>query len=214
MNKIYVLLLTLFVLSSEAHAASAPKGIPGVEGPFLNFVDGKILITMLLTEVELEGGLEVPIPRTNRSTASLQPNVMGGSMVTVSISQEDIKEALNVDVTDSWTLPCGRPIPGIAGGELKDGIRIDLPEDKYNLSFYYHKKIFGVYVPFNFDLPNGVASITLNWKGKPVGAIAIVGKEGDKRAAGTIFLRPEAILGNKEIMDLMNRAPGELQQQY
>lgn len=206
MKSFFGLILTFFALSLPLTSfASTQRGeIPGVKGPYINFVDNKLQLTILLTEVELEGGIEVPIYKTKNSFASIQQNVIdGGSMVVLKIANEDIKELLNVEFGDSQTLPCGRPIPGIPGGVLKDAFRLDLPEEQYNLSFYYHPKLFGIYVPFNFEVPTGMISIPLKWKGKNVGAFALIGKDGDKKASGTVFLRLDAIKNDKEMQLLL-----------
>ena len=194
-----VIFLVVFILALPYAAFAGP--IPGVEGPVINFLDGKLVVSLMLTKVEMQGGLELKIPRSANSYAGLEPNVLdGGTIFNLKLDVEDIRKALNISVGDDTNLPCGRHIPGIPGGILKDSIRVDLPEDHYNLSFYFHKKLFGTYVPFNFDFPGGSGSIKLTWKGKDIGTLVLVGKEGDKKAAGLIFLQWPKIRNNPEFM--------------
>jgi hypothetical protein len=193
-----LLLMFVFLFSSSVFANT---GIPGIKGPVINFVGGKLVVSLLLTQLELQGGLELQIPSTNSSYAGIEPNVLdGGSIFNLKLDVEDIKKALNVTVGEGNVLPCGRPIPGIPGGVLKDSIRIQLTDDQYGLTFYYHQKLFGTYIPFNFNFTGVSGSIRLDWKGKPVGTLVLVGKEGTKKAAAVIFLNISQIKENKEFM--------------
>lgn len=204
MSRFFILFFAL-TLSLSSFA----KGrIPGVVGPYINIIDEQVLISMGLTEVELPaygGGI---IPRTENSRLSLEPNNEdGGMLVVLKLDIEDIKKALKVQSGDSQLLPCGRPIMGFPTGEMKNGIRLDLGEDKYNISFYFSKTNFGTYVPFKFNLPlREPMAIPLQWKGKQVGSLSLVGRDGDKSAGGAIFIRWAALKANKEFMRLVEKS--------
>lgn len=211
MKKMSQLFVLFFLFSlSRAHA----ELIPGVQGPFINFLDGKILVDLKLTQVELSAGIGFIIPKTKKSTFAISPNLEGGSLVSFQVDLEDIK-AVNIGLGMSNALPDGRPIPGLAGGELKESLRLDLEEKFYNVSIYYHKTFAGVYIPFNFDMGPVFRNISypLKWQGKQVGLIAVVQAQGALKASGTVFLNLKAFKSNKEIqkrLKLSKEFPGQI----
>lgn len=205
-------LIIVFVLCSMSWAHA--ELIPGVQGPFINFLDGKILVDIKLTQVELPSGIGFVIPKTKKSTFAIGPNIEGGSLVTFQVDVEDIK-LVDIGVGMSNTLPDGRPIPGLPGGELKDSLRLDLEEKFYNVSIYYHKTFAGVYIPFHFDLGPVFTNIAypLKWKGKQVGLISVAQAQGSLKASGTVFLNLKAFKTNKEIqkrLQLSREYPGKV----
>jgi hypothetical protein len=210
-KKVLIGFFGCFLLSLSVAKATI---IPGVEGPFLNFLDGKILVDIKLTQVELPAGIGFTIPKTEKSTFTISPNIEGGSLVSFQVDIEDIK-LVDIGIGVSNTLPDGRPIVGLAGGELKDSLRLDLDERFYNVSIFYHKTLSGVYIPFNFDLGPlfKTIAIPLKWKGKNVGLISVAQAEGSLKASGTVFLNLKAFKENKELQErlrLSKEYPGKV----
>lgn len=182
--------------------------IPGVKGPIFNIVDGKVMVTMKLLQVDLQAGLKFPIPKTKASFAEVSPNVEdGGTLIVFYLDVNDLS-TLDIGVGDPNTLPDGRPVPGIPGGTLTDSIRIDTPY--LDMSFYLHKKLFGMYIPFHFDTHgiSGYYNIVIN--GKNIGMLSLVGDDGDQRpAAGLVFLRLDALKDPqlKKLIKMSKRNP-------
>jgi hypothetical protein len=200
-----ILALVLFALISSSPAKAG--AIPGVEGPFIDFIDGKIHIDVAFTKLTLPGFLGVVIPKLPNSSVVLNPNIEGGTLATISIDPQDLKIIKGVVTQNAYVLPDGRPIPGIPGGKIREGLRLDLKPSQYSLSFYYHQKLFGFYVPLsvNYKFPINQAAIELKWKNKPVGSLHLVGPQGAKKAAFLIFLRLKDIEENPEIMEKLLR---------
>ncbi len=192
-------LLMFFALSNEAHAGA----IPGLEGPFIDVVDGKIQVTVSLSKFEMPAYLGVRIPKFPNSSFELQPNALDtGSVAVVKIDPADLKIVSQVVMDRGFVLPDGRPIPGVPGGKLKPSLRLDLKPEQKSISFYYHEAIFGFYIPLNlnYNFPVTSGGIKLNWKGKKVGTLMLIGREGEKKAAMLIFIQHKAILENTEMM--------------
>ncbi len=200
MKSILVLALLAFFSVTPALAGK----IPGVEGPYIDFIDGKIQVSLAFTKLELPGYVGVVLPKLPNSSAVIEPNALeGGTLATVRLDPRDIKIIKEVVTDKAYILPDGRPIPGIPGGKIKDGLRLDLKPAQYSLSFYYHQKLFGFYIPLNvnYKFPINAAAISLSWKKKVVGSLHLVGPEGSKKPALLIFLRLKDIESNPEIME-------------
>lgn len=204
MKSILTLALLLFFATTSAIA-----GIPGVKGPYIDVIDGKVQLQLNFAHLSLPVYPGFYIPKLPNSSALVEPNAMeGGTLVTVRLALEDIKIVKAVVTENAYVLPDGRPIPGVAGGKIKNGLRLDLKERNHKLSFYYHEKIFGFYVPLNvkYDFPINAAAISLSWKGKPVGSLHLVAPEKDKKAAMVVFLRLKDIEENTEMMEALTKS--------
>jgi hypothetical protein len=191
--------LIFLALSKPSYAGA----IPGLEGPFIDVVDGKIQVSVTLSKFEMPAYLGVRIPKLPNSSFELQPNALDtGSIAVVKIDPTDLKIVSQVVMDRGFVLPDGRPIPGIPGGKLKPSLRLDLKPEQKSISFYYHEAIFGFYIPLNlnYNFPVTSAGIKLNWKGKKVGTLMLIGREGEKKAAILIFVQHKAILENPEMM--------------
>lgn len=176
--------------------------INGVKGPIFNVVDGQILMTVKLLNMQMEAGLKAPIPKTKNSFLEVAPNALdGGMMLVLYMDVEDLK-AVSVGVGDGNTLPDGRPLPGIPGGRLENSLRIDTPW--HDISFYYHQKLFGLWIPVGFETAgiSGYWNISMN--SKNVGFLGIVGNDEARnlKAGGVILLNLEN-LKDKQLNNLI-----------
>lgn len=179
--------------------------INGISGPTFNVLDGKIIMTIKFHNLYLDGGATLPIPETRDSTVSLMPNVLeGGTILSMSMSPAELGN-LNVDMHDGNTLPDGRPLPGIAGGRLENSYRVDTRIAKKDVSFYYHKTLFGIWMPFGFDSAGISGYFNINMSGKSVGFIGLVGNEPatGRTAGGVVLLRLDN-LKNKQLKKVIN----------
>jgi len=189
--KAFFLCLAILVSPGCGKKPELPE-IPGVKGPLFNMVDGKVMVTMKLLQIDAPGGVKFPIPKTKASFAEISPNVEdGGTLIVFYLDVDDLR-SVNIGVGDPNTLPDGRPVPGIPGGTLNNSLRIDTPF--MDMSFYLHQKLFGMYIPFHFDTYgiSGYYNIVIN--GKNIGMLSLVSNDGSGRpAAGLIFLRLETL---------------------
>jgi hypothetical protein len=185
-------LALLFI--THAYAAGP---IPGVEGPFVNFRHGKMIVTLKLQEAAHPTGFSFALSPEKKSTVSYLPNLdEGGMTVDIQLDLDEVKAMETAE--ESTTLRDGRMIPGIPGGALKNSRRIDHGNE---FSTFYSPKSFGVAIPFHWNLGSTRdGHHWLNWKGKNIGMISFVNADKDKKAYGMIFLRYSAIRKNAEIM--------------
>ncbi len=189
------ILSLLFLMSFSSAFAAGP--IAGVEGPFVNVQDGKLVVTLKMQEAVQPGGLTFSITEEKNSVVSFSTNSEeGGMTLELKLDLADLK---NIETGDAETkLVDGRSIPGIPGGALKNSLRRDWPQD---ISTFHSPKSFGIAVPFNWNLGSTKdGHHWLNWKGKNIGMISVVNATQDKKAYGMIFLRFAAIKGHAELM--------------
>lgn len=191
--------LTLMVFS-QAFAAGP---IPGVDGPFVSFNNGKIVVTLKMQEAVHPTGFSFAVNEARKSTVSYMPNVEeGGMMVELQLDMDDLNAMETSE--ESNRLADGRSIPGVPGGALRNSKRIDREND---FSTFHSPKSFGVSIPFQWNLgPARDGHHWLNWKGKNIGMISFVNASQEKKAYGMIFLRYSAIRGNAELMKRLNRS--------
>lgn len=179
------LFLSLFMLSSCLKQGETPK-IPGIDGPKLNIVDGKILLSVGLENVELPAGATLPIPKLEHSSVTLSPRFEGGSLIQVAFDLRDV-ESDEFSVVPSQTLPDGRPFPFLVGGELP-ALAVNIPK-VFDSTFYASNKAFGFFVPVKF--PAGVnfnVPIRLKINGKNFGIFSAIGNGPDGQGSGFILL--------------------------
>lgn len=191
----FVLPLFILLMTPRAFAAGP---ITGVDGPFVNFQDGKLVVTLKLQDAAHPTGFSVGVTDEKKSIVSFMPNESEGGMVLE--LQLDIDELKAVETVEGvhTKLADGRDLPGVPGGSLKNSVRKDHTQD---ISTFHSPKSFGVAVPFNWNLGNTRdGHHWLNWKGKNIGMLSVVNASGDKKAYGMIFLRYAALKSNKELM--------------
>jgi hypothetical protein len=197
------LFLTIALLTATS-CGQQPKlpEIPGVKGPFFNVMDGKVMITLKLLKANLNVGAKVPVPKTKNSHFEVSPNVEdGGTLVVFYLDIEDLK-TLNIGVGDPNTLPDGRPIPGIPSGTLTDSLRVDT--ELLDMSFYFHKKLFGFFIPLGWETNGFGGYWNIIVKEKNIGMLGAVASDQNGHGAGIIlFLRLEN-LKDRELQKLIN----------
>ncbi len=208
--KIAIIGLAL-ILAPGCGPKDGPIVLNGVSGPYFNVLNGQVLVTMKFPNLNIDAGIKIPIPETRNCEAELAPNAIdGGMMLTLYIGLEDLK-AVNIGVGDGNTLPDGRPLPGVQGGVLKNSLRLDTKIGKQDVSFYFHKNLFGVWMPFGFDTAGLGATYNFRLGGKVAGFIGIVGSDPQSglKAGGILMLQlnnvPEARLN--KILELSRRNP-------
>ncbi len=178
----FLLILTL-ALAGCGNQPEAPT-IPGVQGPFFNVMDGKVLISLTLEQVEILGGARIPLGELEQSYVELTPAQFGGTMFQVGLSVEDI-DGHDWSMADPHALPGGRPLPGVIGGELPT-LAVHVPE-LAGTTFYVSDKVFGFFIPMHVDTPAIITS-RLVMEGKVVGNISVVGHDATGENSGLLLL--------------------------
>lgn len=205
-SSIKLALLVMALVAFPLHAQTINKaGIPGVEGPAINFLDGKIILSLKLLLVEIQAGGSMLIPKTKESRVELVPNIVdGGTLLQITLDPADIKGV--TVAADPHALPDGRPIPGIPGGELPS-LRID--SDWLNTSYYFAKTLFGVYLPVKVNTQGIGGTVQFNISGKIGGNFSVVSSDAQgKNAALLVFLRKNAMESLTEELEESARNPG------
>lgn len=200
--KALFLCLAIVLIPSCGQAPRELPQINGVVGPLFNIVDGQVLLTFKFLNMQMEAGLKVPIPRTQNSFMEISPNIVDGGMMLQLFMDVDDLRTINIGTGDGNYLPDGRPLPGVPGGRLENSLRIDT--QWYDISFYYHKKLFGLWIPVGFETAgiSGYWNVTINQK--RVGFLGIVGndEERDLKAGGILLMNLD-ILKNEGFMKLI-----------
>ncbi len=180
--------------------------INGVKGPIFNVVDGKAVITMKFLNLNIDAGIKGPIPETQQSQIEFAPNIIdGGMMLSLYLDTDDLED-LDIGVGDANTLPDGRPVPGIPGGRLEDSLRLDTRYDKWDVSFFFHKTLFGIWMPFGFETAGISGYWRINMNGKNVGFLGIVGNDNEDRKAGAVVMVYLNNLKNRQFRRLIEHS--------
>lgn len=209
LKALFLSFILIFSQGCGKKAEGLPE-IPGVKGPLFNMVDGKVMVTLKLLELQFNGGFKFPIPETRSSFAEVSPNLEdGGTLVVLYLDVEDLKN-LNIGFGDPNTLPDGRPVPGIPGGALADSLRVDTPY--LDMSFYLHKQLFGVWIPFKFNTGGISGYYRIVIDGNDIGMLGLVAAEEDKTAGGIIFLKINSLNNSKmqKLINLSKRNPNTI----
>ena len=179
--------LTLPILLLVGLIVSGCKGIniPGVSGPNLYTTDDHAVIDLVVEKLNLDGGLEVEIPKLTNSFLAIEGQDGGGTQVAFKFDIETISNG-NVGTLEPKTLPGGREIP-IIGGELP-GVAFNVPNFK-NVHVYVGRKVYGFFLPVKFpaDL-GGTLTYTVKIKGKKYGRAAAVGNDDNGENSGVLVL--------------------------
>jgi hypothetical protein len=196
-----LMFMMLFVSTSCLNQGETPK-IPGIDGPNLNIVDGKILLSVGLENIDLPGALTLPIPKLKNSTVTLGTRFQGGTMIQIAFDLNDV-ESDRFRVVPSQTMPDGRAFPFIMGGELP-ALAFNIPK-AFDMTFYASKRAFGFFLPLKLpsDFQIG-GTIALKINGKQFGVFSVVGNNGEGEGSGLVLmLTLEQIRSNPDVKTLL-----------
>jgi len=196
-----ILFTLLLSLSSCLNQSETPK-IPGIDGPNLNIIDGKILLSIGLENIELPIGGTVPIPKMKNSSISMSARLGGGSIVQVALDLKDV-ESDEFRVVPTQTLPDGRPFPFVMNGELP-ALAFHIPK-VFDMTFYASQRAFGFYLPIKMptDFIYG-ATLRIKINGKQYGVFQVVGNNSEGEGSGlVVMLTLEEIRNNPDLQSLL-----------
>jgi hypothetical protein len=200
--KAMVLCLAIVLTPSCGQSTGGVPQINGVQGPLFNVVDGQIMLTFKLLNMQVDAGLKMPIPKTKHSFMEFAPNAVDGGMLFVLYMDVEDLRSIAIGVGDGNYLPDGRPLPGVPGGRLENSIRIDTKW--HDVSFFYHKKLFGFWLPVGFETAgiSGYWNVAMN--NKPVGFLGLVGDDEQRGySAGAVMLLNLDALKDKQLNKLL-----------
>jgi hypothetical protein len=206
MNKLKSVVLGVMIVSLATacgNGKTANPVIPGVQGPDVTYVNGNFMMSLVLSQVTLQGGGTIPIPHMPNSSFEISPDLQSaGTLVAVSLSATDIAALTGSNLLDPTELPGNRPLPGVASGALP-AIAVQVPQWD-SMVFYVGPNIFGVFVPVTTGLPAGygIDASLYNTSGTQVGLIGGYGPDTTGKNAGIVVLIP--IKG--AVADIVNSA--------
>ena len=181
--------------------------IPGVEGPNLNVQDGKIILSVKLTQLNLPFGVNYPIDKLEHSNVYLGPfidpnGISSGSLVKATFDLRDVDND-EFEVVPSETLPDGRDFPFTMDGKLP-AFALHVPDAK-DMTFYASKKVFGFFLPL--DLPRDLVfdvPFDIKVNGNKYGVGALIRKNAQGHGDGLIVLLTlDQIRGDSGLQKLM-----------
>ena len=179
--------------------------IDGVVGPRVAFIDNKFTMTVILTQVSIDQGIRVPIPKLPNSYVEVGPDLQSnGFLISLGLDVTDLVSLLKgrIDLVDPLTLPGGRALPGVIAGYLP-GVAIEVPQWDHMI-FYMGAKVFGAFVPVKLPLTNYMGTFRFfDSTGTQIGNISIVGE--DSSGANSGFLLLVNIAG--KVAQLLGAAP-------
>lgn len=184
----------LAVLMAITLTACGGKGtgknplIAGVTGPDVEVVNGRLILSMVFQNINIDGGATIPIPKYPNSSIQVGPDfASAGTILVLTISVSDFLGDKGT-FFNPQTLPGGRPIPGIAAG-IVPAVAIQVKQ-LMNMVFYVGPEVIGAFMPFNkLDMAGAIVSFRFyNKAGEPVGMLSLVGSDADGKNAGILAL--------------------------
>lgn len=202
-----LLLVLLLLMSTACTEQEEGQYIPGVNGPYLNVLDGKILLSIELENVELQAGVTLPVPRLEHSSITLGPAMdddgnIGGTLIRVAFDPRDV-ESDDFRIVPNQTLPDGRPFPFMIDGTLP-ALAFHIPKAK-DSTFYVSEKLFGFFLPFNIPEDFNVdVHYRIKINGKNYGIVSLIHPDEFGEASGVVVLLTlDEIRENKEAQQLL-----------
>ncbi len=168
--------------------------IDGVDGPSVEFVGGKVFLSMVLKNVQTDGGLVIPIPKYPNSTLQVGPDFnSNGTLLLLTIDAPDWLSNKGQGL-DPQNLPGGRPLPGVAGGSLP-AIALLIPSLN-NSILYLGPQLIGFFVPFHLNTNGAIVSFRYyNKDGEAVGNLSLVGADANGKNSGILVMMNADLLG-------------------
>jgi hypothetical protein len=182
-----LLTLGLFSTSCGNGTSSANMQVPGVQNMSVKLVQDSVLISMVFTSIQLDGGLRYSIPKYPNSFLEISPDLQSaGTLLSLNIS---LKDALNTNLQtlDPQTLPGGRALPGVAGGRLP-AVAFSI-EKFHGISIYLGPKLFGVFLPLkNLNIGSTIITARYYVGSNRVGNLSLVGQDANGENSGLLLL--------------------------
>jgi hypothetical protein len=161
--------------------------VPGVQNMSVKLVQDSVLISMVFSSIQLDGGLRYSIPKYPNSFLEISPDLQSaGTLLSLNIS---LKDALNTNLQtlDPQTLPGGRALPGVAGGRLP-AVAFSI-EKFHGISVYLGPKLFGVFLPLkNLNIGSTIITARYYVGSNRVGNLSLVGQDANGENSGLLLM--------------------------
>jgi hypothetical protein len=189
--------VTALALATALGASSCGTGtgagnvqIQGVQGPDVSFVNNTFIMTVVLTQVSLNEGVTIPIPKLPNSYLEVGPDLQSnGMLISLGLSITDLVNLSNgkILLVDPLTLPGGRALPGVVAGYLP-GEAIEVPSWD-NMVFYMGTNVFGAFIPVKIPIQNYEATFRFfDSTNTQIGNISVVGEDTSGKNSGFLLL--------------------------
>lgn len=204
----YLLLCAIFFTSTSCLNQEEGKYIPGVKGPRVNIQDGKVILSIELTGIDLPVGLTVPIPKLDQSTVTVAPSFgedgsFNGTLIKVAFDLRDVEND-EFRVVPHQTLPDGRDFPFLIDGTLP-ALAVNIPK-ALDTTFYASQKVFGFFLPIKIpsDFQLSV-HYRIKVNGKKYGIVSLIhADEETQEGSGLIVLLTlDELRKNPELQKLL-----------
>lgn len=178
--------LVAFFYTSCGEESALNVTIPGVDGPKVVLNEENVLVSMVLENVSIEGGLRFAIPKYPNSYLEVSPDFeTSGMLVAFSLNLKDVFSA-EVSNLDPQRLPGGRALPGVAAGSLP-AVAFSIEQLK-NVAIYVGPQILGVFVPVDLPFDNTILTSKFYSGDKRIGNLSIVGKDVNGENDGVFLM--------------------------
>ena len=196
-----VVVAGLALIVSVSLTACGGKGsgsnptIDGVIGPNVEFVNGRLILSMTLENVQIDGGVTIPIKKYPNSSVQIGPDFQSsGTLIMLTVSASDFL-GNGTQGLDPQALPGGRPLPSVAAGALP-AVAFQVPQLK-NMTFYVGPQVIGLFVPLNhLNLSGSIITFRFyNTAGDAIGILGLVGQDQSGQNAGLLAMMRADLLG-------------------
>lgn len=181
--------LALMSLGTTGCGSGSNKN-PSIAGIKYNasYVNNYFMLSTTFTQLRLDGGGRFAFDKKlPNSYLEIGPDFQSnGTLVTVALASADITAAGGLHSFDPTTLPGGRPLPGVADGQLP-GVAIQI-QKLGNIALYFGGGAFGVFVPVSLGVKDAIATFRFYADGQRVGNISLVGSDASGKNAGFLVL--------------------------
>lgn len=188
LKKYTVVFLSLIGLLSFTSCGgdSSNVKLEGVDGPHVSLLQDNLMISMVVENMEIQGGLRYNIPKYPNSYIEISPDLQSnGTLMSVSVSLDDL---LDDDLLglDPQRLPGGRALPGVINGQLP-AVAFSI-ENFNNMSVYLGPEVFGIFVPASLGVDGAIATFKYYISDTRAGTVSLVGSDEDGENAGVLLL--------------------------
>ena len=162
----------------------------GIDGPHVTLTADKFSMWVILNQISFDGGLSYVPPQMPHSDISATPDLnSGGLLLEIDIAIADVTALVGANTIPPQTLPGGRALPGVGGGEIP-ALAITVPKWD-NTTIYFGPSVFGVFIPVKMGLPNFIGTFRFfDQSGKDVGNLSVVGEDSQNKNSGFLVLIP------------------------
>ncbi len=189
------LIVSVSLTACGGKGAGSNPTIDGVVGPNVEFVNGRLILSMTIENLQIDGGLTIPIKKYPNSSVQIGPDFQSsGTLIMLTVSASDFLGNGSQGL-DPQALPGGRPLPSVAAGALP-AVAFQVPQ-LANMTFYVGPQVIGFFVPLNhLGMQGTILTFRFyNTDGEAIGILGLVGKDTNGQNAGLLAMMRADLLG-------------------